>query len=212
MTTLLARLTKPSETNEAPTERDLFRTEIAVIVVFIFALFLGIGIRGNAMNNHRTVTLGDGLPRIAVPAGWITGEVEGALFYARNPRSPGFFNSEVLVATRSIAGEEANVVTVRTGLGLQRTQDLLRYRELEAQAVTVNNQPALLVTYAYVADPTRDQGAIAPPVVVQAQDLIFGVGDTAVIVTVAADAAHWDAQEAFFQMIYRSLNVRGGGE
>ena len=46
MTALLSRLTKPSVTNEPPTEGDLWRTEIAVVVLLAFALFLGIGIEG----------------------------------------------------------------------------------------------------------------------------------------------------------------------
>lgn len=210
MTAFLAQLAKPSVTNEPPTDRELFRTEIAVIVLFVFALFLGIGIRGNAVSNHRTVTLGAGLPSIAVPGGWITGQPEGTLLHARNPRTRSIFNSELTVTTRPLGGDEAGLTLVRTGLALQRTQDLLRYRELEAQSVTVNGQPASLITYAYVADPTRAQGAAAPPVVVEAQDLIFAVGDTAVIVTVAADAALWETESAYFRTIYRSLNVRGG--
>lgn len=209
MSALLARLTKPSVTNEPPSERELFRSDIAVILIFVFALFLGIGIRNNAVENHRSVRLGDGLPSISVPAGWITGQPEGALLTARNPRSRGFFNSELTVTTRPL-GDEATLTTIRTGLGLQRSQDLLRYRELGAQSVTVNNQPGTLVRYAYVADPTREQGAVAPPVVVEAQDLIFIVDNTALIVTVAANAAHWETEAPVFQMIHRSLNVRGG--
>ena len=103
-------------------------------------------------------------------------------------------------------GEDA--VMARTALGLQRSQDLLRYRELDAVTVTVNGQPGILVTYAYVADPTREQGAIAPPVVVQAQDLIFPSGENqALIVTVAADAATWDEEEPAIQIIMDSLDV-----
>lgn len=214
MTALLARLAKPSVTNEPPTREELLRTEIAVIVAVLFALFLGIGIRNNAINNQRTVRLGDGLPSIAVPAGWITGQPEGTLLYARSPRTRSLFNTELTVTTRELTGE-ATLATVRTGLALQRTQDLLRYRELEARSVTVNGQPGILVTYAYVADPTRDQGAIAPPVVVEAQDLLFTAGNSVVIVTVAADAALWDEESVYAGLIHRSLNVRqvqGGGE
>lgn len=207
MTALLARLTKPSVTNEPPSAQDLVRTEIAVVVVVLFALFLGIGIRNNAVNNHRSVRLGEGLPSIAVPNGWITGQPEGTLLHARSPRTRSSFNTEMTVTARELTGE-ATLATVRTGLGLQRTQELLHYRELEAQAVTVNGRPGILVTYAYVADPTRDQGALAPPVVVEAQDLIFTVDNNALIVTVAADATLWEAESTYVGLIHRSLNVR----
>jgi hypothetical protein len=68
----------------------------------------------------------------------------------------------------------------------------------------------MLVTYAYVADPTREQGALAAPVVAQAQDLLFVVGDQLVVVTMAADAANWDEEEDDFQVVFNSLNVEEG--
>jgi hypothetical protein len=207
MATWLNMLTKPSVTNEAPTEGELRRIDIAVIIVVLFALFLGFGIRNNASTASRTVELGEGLPTIEVPSNWITGTPEGMLLRARNPRSPSIFNAELSVTTRPLAvGEDA--MAARTGLSLQRTQNLLRYRELSVDNVTVNGQPGVLVTYAYVDDPSRDQGAIAPPVVVQAQDLIFPSGENqALIVTVATDAATWDEEVAAINIIYDSLNV-----
>lgn len=207
MSTLLHTLTKPSVTNEPPTESEQNRTEIAVIVTLIFALFLGFGIRSNALTNSRTVELGEGLPTISVPAGWIRSETEGYLFRSRNPRSPSVFDTELSVMTQGMTADE-NVVTVRTGLSIRRSQDLLRYRELNADPVTVNGAEGVLVTYAYIADPTRNQGAVAPPVVVQAQELIFAADNRAVIVTVVADAADWDDEEQYAQLVFDSLNVR----
>jgi hypothetical protein len=207
MSTLLDSLTKPSVTNEPPTDQELSRSNIAVIVVVIFALFLGYGIRNNAVNASRSVELGEGLPTIRIPSNWISGSSEETLLHARNPRTSSAFNAEVSVATRPLAaGEDARAA--RTALSLQRTQDLLRYRELTVDRVMVNGEEGLLVTYAYVADPTREQGASAPPVVVQAQDLIFPSSDNqVVIVTVAADAAAWEEQQADFDLIFDSLNV-----
>lgn len=207
MTTLLNSLTKPSVTNEPPTEQELSRSNIAVIITVIFALFLGFGIRNNAISSSRTINLGEGLPTISIPSNWISGAGEGMLMRARNPRSSSAFNAEVSVTLRPLAaGEDARAA--RTALSLQRTRELLRYRELSVERVTVRGIDGLLVTYAYVADPTREQGASAPPVVVEAQDLIFPVGNNqAMIVTVAADAAVWDERQADFGLIFNSLNV-----
>jgi hypothetical protein len=207
MSTWLNILSKPSVTNQPPTEQELARIDWAVIAIVIFALFLGFGIRNNASNASRTVELGEGLPAIDIPSNWITGTPEGMLLHARNPRSPSIFNTEVAVATRPLAvGEDA--AFARTAIGLQKSQNLLRYRELRVDNVTVDGVAGLLVTYAYVADPTREQGASAPPVVVQGQDLIFPSGEnTAVVVTVAADAARWDEEQAAIDLIYNSLDV-----
>lgn len=207
MSTWLTTFTKPSITNEPPTEGEFLRIDIAVIITVIFALFLGLGIRNSVVNASRTVSLGEELPSIKVPSNWITGKPEGVLLHASNPRSPSIFNAELNVTTRPLpAGQD--IVSVRTALGLQNTQNLLRYRELDAQEVTVNGEQGVLVTYAYVADPTREQGALAPPVVVQAQDLIFPSGSNAVIVTVATDAATWDEEQAAITLIQDSLNMK----
>jgi hypothetical protein len=201
-------LTKPSITNEQPSEKELSRIDLAVIATVIFALFLGFGIRNNASTASRTIELGQGLPTLEIPNNWITGTPEGLIFHARNPRSPSNFSAELSVAARPLAvGEDA--VAARTAVSMNRSQDLFRYRELEAQAVTVNGQPGILVTYAYIADPTREQGAVSPPVVVQAQDLIFPSGENqALIVTIATDAATWDEEEASVQLIQNSLGMR----
>jgi hypothetical protein len=207
MSTLLSTLTKPSVTNEAPSEGELRRTDIAVIITVIFALFLGLGIRNNAVNASRTVELGEGLPSIKIPSDWITGQPEGMLLQARNPRSPSIFNAEVSVTTLALPpGQDA--VAARTILGLQRTQEFDRYRELYADAVLVNGEQGILVTYAYVADPSREQGSNAAPVVVQAQDLIFPSGEnTALVVTIAADAADWDEEQPAITLIQDSLDM-----
>jgi hypothetical protein len=208
MATLIARLTKPSVTNEPPTERELSRIDIAVIVTVLFALFLGFGIRNNARTASRTIDLGEGRPALQVPSNWITGAPEGMLLVARNPRSPSIFNAELSVTTRPLTvGEDA--VAARTAIALKRSQELQYYRELEAQRVTVNGRQGIMVTYAYVADPTREQGAIAPPVVVQAQDIIFPSGNTeALIVTVATDAATWEEEQGSINIILDSLGVK----
>ncbi len=209
MSTLLTALTKPSVTNEPPTKQEIWRSDLALVITVIVALFLGVVIRGNTVNAARTVELGEGLPTVRIPARWITGQDESYLVSARNPRSPSIFDSEVKITVRPLRPDE-NMVSARAGLGVQRTQELLRYRELSADAVTIGEQPGVLVTYAYVADPTRAAGALAPPVVAQAQDLVFVEPGTnqVVVVTTAADATDWDTEERYFRIVHDSLNVR----
>ena len=208
MATWLNALTTPSVTNEPPSERDITRTDIAVIVTVIFALFLGFGIRNNARTASRSIELGAGRPGIEIPNNWLTGAAEGVILSARNPRSSSAFNTTVTVATRPLTVGEG-IRGARTMVGVQKTRDLLRYRELNVDNVTVNGQEGMLITYAYVADPSRDQGSNAPPVVVQGQDLIFPSGENqAVIVTIASDASTWDKQQAAIDLIFDSLKVK----
>jgi hypothetical protein len=158
MSTLLTALTKPSVTNEPPAEAELRRNDIAVLVLLLFALFLGWGIRNNVVNASTEIELGEGLPSISIPYGWITGKSDEYLLEARNRGSASIFDAEVRVTARPLTQNE-NLVSARTALGVQRTQELLRYRELSADPVNVGNTPGMVVTYAYVADPTREAGA-----------------------------------------------------
>jgi hypothetical protein len=207
MSAWLATLRKPSVTNQPPTHRELVRNDWAVVILIAFALFLGVGIRNNAANASRSVNLGEGLPTVQVPSNWITSTPEGMVLQVRNPRSGSAFPTEISVDSR-LLGPTDNIVTVRAGLGAQHARDLFRYRELSAEGVTVNREEGILVTYAYIADPAREQGGNAPPVVVQAQDLIFPSGNQMVIITMAADTTVWDAQTPFFDILTNSLRMR----
>jgi hypothetical protein len=68
--------------------------------------------------------------------------------------------------------------------------------------------PGTRVTYAYVADPSREAGALAPPVVVQGQDLVFIYRDHLITVSVAADSATWDEEAPAFNRVFASLHLR----
>jgi hypothetical protein len=81
---------------------------------------------------------------------------------------------------------------------------------LRAETATVFAEPALLVTYAFVADPTRAAGAVGPPVIAEAQDLIFVTGRTLVIVSVAADTTEWNEAMNDFRIIFDSLKFKEG--
>jgi hypothetical protein len=206
--TFFNRIFPPSVTNQPPTQAELRRNDIVVIVWFLFALLLGLGIRNRVLNASRIMALGENLPEISVPARWITGSDEDTVVYARNPRSPSTFDAQMSATVRDL-NEGENLVLARTALGARRTQQYDRYRELFAEPVHVLDEvEGTLVTYAYVADPTRDSGAVAPPVVVQAQDLIFITDDKVVVVTTAADASEWEADQRDFDAIYNGLDLQ----
>ncbi len=97
----------------------------------------------------------------------------------------------------------------RTAWGMRRSQELSRYRELSADAVSVlDGQPGVLVAYAYIGDPTRLVGADAPPVVADGQDLLFIDNGQLVVVSLAADAAAWEAAQPDFDIVFASLHVQ----
>ena len=213
MSALLNVFRNPSITNEPPTATEQRRNDWAVIILILFAILLGWGMRNNSVNAVKEFTFQGGIPTIAVPAPWITTQGEGVLLRAYDPASLSTFSSHVELASRPLrSGEDLSLINI--SWPLKRSQELDRFRTLSSQPVIgPTGEAALLLTYAYIADPTRESGTTGLPVVVKGQDLLFVVGDESarqlVALTTAADATHWDAEAHLFRRIHDRLGVRG---
>jgi hypothetical protein len=232
-------LTRPSPTGAPPTRAETRRNDAVLVAFAIVLVVLGWLIGRTAGSQTHTAALGDDLPTIAYPGGWLKSspgvelaalpEAEGfaagtavddappaagtgessVLFQARNPTSPSAFKAQLSAAARTVRAGEG-IADARIALSLERSRSLDRYRELEVTPVAVlDDQPAVLVTYAHIADPTRDSGASGLPVVVEAQDLLFRQGNQWVVITFAADASHFEDEARGFAATLDSLAFQG---
>lgn len=212
MATWIERLSKPSPTNEPPTKSELRRNDLLVAGIVLFALFLAFGIRNQVLNASESVRLGENLPRIAYPAGWRVQDSDGALLHAVNAGSPSGFDTQLLVTSRALRSDET-LEDARADRGIKLATSLNGYRELGSEHMTVRgDQPALVTTYAYIADPTLDMGAMGLPVVVEAQDIMFLQDGQFVIVTLAADANDWEDEQNEFAIVTNSLRLQPADE
>lgn len=208
MTLWVDRLIKPSPTNAAPGPREQLRNDIAVTVTVLFALFLALGIRNQVYNASQHVSLNDGSLRIAYPDRWALQAADGAGFTAVNFGSPSTYDSRVEVTSRPLRPDET-LEMARFDRGLKLATELSNYRELEAAPMEVlGNLPAMLATYGFVADPTRDAGATGLPVIVEAQDILFIKDDMLYVVSLRADAADWSANARNFAVVTNSLRLQ----
>lgn len=208
MTTWIEKITKPSPTNEAPTRSELRRNDLLVAALVLFALFLGFGIRNQVYNANKSVSLGENLPRIAYPESWRERKSADLLLTAVDAGSPSTFDTQVVAAGRPLRTDES-LEKARADRGIKLATTLPGFRELAADRMTVyDDQPALVSTYAYIADPTFDAGATGLPVVVEAQDIMFLDGGQFVVVTLAADAGEWDASQRDFQIVTNSMKLK----
>jgi hypothetical protein len=208
MSMWLERLTKPSPTNAPPTRREIRRNDLLVAGVALFALFLAFGVRNQVLNASASVRVVDEMPRIAYPAGWRSVNSEGTLLHVVNAGSPSTFDAQMTTTARPLRTDET-LDDARADRGIKLATSLAGYRELAAERMTVHNgQPALVTNYAYIADPTRDIGAIGLPVVVEAQDIMFLQDGQFMVVTLAADANDWDAEQDGFAIITNSLRLQ----
>jgi hypothetical protein len=89
------------------------------------------------------------------------------------------------------------------------SQKLANYRVLGTEKMEVAGQPALRIDYTYVSEPIASPYRRALPVVVEAVDYIILYGDSAYIVTLAADAQQFEAEQGQFETILSSLNFKG---
>ncbi len=208
MATWIERLTKPSPTNEPPTKSELRRNDLLVAAIVLFALFLAFGIRNQVLNASESVRLGENLPRISYPARWRVQNSDGTLLHAINAGSPSGFDTQLLVTSRALRSDET-LEDARGDRGIKLASSLNGYRELASERMTVRgDQPALVTSYAYIADPTLDMGATGLPVVVEAQDILFLQDGQLVIVTIAADANDWEDEQGEFAIVTNSLRLQ----
>lgn len=194
---------------ELPTAADWRRNDLALFATVLVLLLLGWAVARQTRANVQNVDPGVGLPRIAYPAGWTrSSDDAGQLFAARNPAGAGAYRATVSVATRPLLADDT-LNAVRTDVAFLRSRTLDRYRELAAQAVTVQGgAPAVLTTWAALADPARDSGLSGLPVVVQGQDLIFKSGNQWVIATTTANAAHSESEAAAFALFFGGFDLQ----
>ncbi len=207
----LEPLRNPSITNEAPTTFEQRRTDLVMIAVILVAVILGWSVRNGAVNSVKSYAFNGGIPTITIPSSWIESKGDGLLLRAVDPASTSTFNAYVQVFARPLReGEDLNQINV--SWPLKRSGELERFRTLDSRAVVgPDNVPAVLITYAYLADPTRESGTLGMPVVVRGQDLLFTVAEgnrtLLVVVSTAADASEWEREVGAFHAIHERLGV-----
>lgn len=201
-----------SVTNEPPSPADQRRNDWAMIGLILFALFLAWGVRNNNLNATQELTVDPALPALPVPAGWIqSAPGEEFLLRAVDPDSPSSFDARLEVSTRPLRQDET-LDLISISRPLEQTQRLDRFRSLSSAVVELaDGEPGLLLTFAYVADPTRDRGALGLPVVVKGQELLFVQAadgeQRLVVVSMAADATEWPEQREAFTGILAALGA-----
>ena len=209
MTMWVDRLIKPSPTSEAPAPREQMRNDLAVAVTVLFALILAFGIRNQALNASKFAALNEGAVRIAYPERWVLRSADDSGFTAVHFGSPSVYDTRVEASSRPLNANET-LDLARFDRGLKLAAELPGYRELEAAEMQVlNGAPAIVTTYGFIDDPTRNAGATSLPVVVEAQDVVFVHEGQVYVVSLRADASDWDANARSFAIITDSLRLTG---
>lgn len=202
------RLIKPSPTNAPPSPGEQVRNDLAVAATVLFALILALGVRNQVYSAARYATLNDGRLRIAYPERWVLREQDDAGFTAVHLASPSAYDTRAEVSSRPLRNGET-LERARFERSLQLASELTAYRELESVAMqALDGAPAIVTTYGFVADPMRELGAIDLPVVVEAQDIQFVHDGWVYVISLRADAAHWESAARSFAVVRNSIRLR----
>ncbi len=109
----------------------------------------------------------------------------------------------------ALPGTEDQLTPTVTTWTFGASQKLAHYRVLSTEKVAVAGQPAVRVDYTYVSEPIASPYRRALAVVVEAVDYLILYGDSAYVVTLAADAQQFEAEQGQFEAILSSLSFKG---
>lgn len=177
-----------------------------VIVMLALALFLRNSVTGHTQNFN------EGGVSLNYPAAWTQMAEPDQLLHAVDPFSSAQFPTGVTVRQVPLAEVSRNLSSlsdIALAWSTRQGRDLLAYRTLNVAQTTVNGQEAVLVESAYVPQVAMGSSTGSVPVVARAQNFLFQQGDTLTIITLAADANVFEAENNVWQDILATVNVGG---
>jgi hypothetical protein len=174
-------------------------------------LMLAVGLVLRVSTERRMASFSQGGLSLRYPVGWtsMAADTPGHLLYVADPFSAPQSPTGVQVwqvPTADVSRRQQSLGDLALAWSAQQARELASYRVLGVEATTVNNQQAVAIDYAYVAEPTIGTAAASIPVVVQAQDVLVVHGDTLTIVTFAADANVYQNESETWHEILAALS------
>ncbi|HEX8681339.1 MAG TPA: hypothetical protein VF707_03430 [Ardenticatenaceae bacterium] len=187
--------------------RAVQREEPEWLVWALIALMLVIGLIARSVTENRTQQWSGGGVSFNYPAEWVSFAPEGQLLQVGDPFSSPQFPTSVSVQEVPVADVGRNLTAlgdVALAWSARRGRDLVAYRALRTEPVTVGGQEAVRLEYAYVAESVLGN-TNAAPIVARAQDVLVQRGDSLTIITFAADSSQWDEALGIWRTILASL-------
>jgi hypothetical protein len=202
----------------APT-RAVRRSEPEWVVVVVVVVALAAGWLLKSIVEGQTVTFSSPELTLRYPAAWLKEETpdQETIFNASDIRSGSLYHSQVAVhitqALPTLPVENVDVEKMSpaiTAWAFQRGQQLKGFRTLDTAPAELSGRKGVMMHYVFVSDPISSPYREALPVVVEAMDYLFPAGDKTIILTVAADGMHFEAENSrWFQPILQSVTFTG---
>ena len=207
-------------TTSVPTPaRPVKREEPEWVVVAVVVVALLIGWMLKSLVESRTVTFSSSALSLNYPATWFR-EVnpdDGDVILGVTDLGFGSpYGSRVTVRTiealprlARMDDEASAAAAAVTAWTFQRSQDLDGYRVLSTGSAELDGHRGVRINYAYVSDPIASPYRKALPVVVEAVDYLFPVGDQTIVITTAAAGTQFEQESQRFATILSSVDFGG---
>jgi hypothetical protein len=209
-------MTTTSVTTPArPVKRE--EPEWVVVAVVVVALLIGWMLKNQV--ESRSVTFSGPALSLNYPATWfreLNPDDGDVIFSVTDMGFGSCYRSRVTVrateALPQLAGmddDAASATAAVTAWTFQRSQDLDGFRLLSTKSTELDGHRGVRINYAYVSDPIASPYRKALPVVVEAVDYLFSVGDQTIVITTAAAGTQFEQESQRFATILSSVDFGG---
>jgi hypothetical protein len=195
-----------------PFRRLLRDEEPEWLVWALVAGMIVIGLLVRTIFVARTVEITAGNLSVAYPADWISMTTEDPydVLARSEPMMSDPFPANVRITQLPVT-EVSTTADSLDDFALKwsdrQTEDLVGYRVLSIEPVSVQGTDAAQINYAYIAEPLLG-GPSAMPVVARGQDILIRQDATLTVVRFVADADAYDGLTATWQHILGSLKMQ----
>lgn len=201
------------ETTVNTVKRRLLRAEEPEWLVWLMVIaMLGIGLLTRSVVESRMERFKAETISLRYPAAWsnVGSEEPFTVLHVGEGLDAGLFPTSVRVLKMPVA-ELSTTAQTLGDLVLKwsdkKVEELVAYKVLSIRAATVDEQDAITVDYAYVADPILAT-ANSVPAVARAQDVLIRQGEDVVITTFAADATAYERALPIWTKVLSTLDVQ----
>lgn len=175
-----------------------WNTYLAILMVFV-VIFLGLTMRASSLNATEQFEDLEAGVRAQIPSGWLLDNNSSAYVFRVQDPDALPFKTTLQVSVMTV-GPDATPNTILDILYLQRAPRLANYQELTRSDVTLRDDEAKRMTYAYT-EFERDPFKASTPLVVQGVDVVVLRRGEAVIITYREEST------AFADNLYRFENL-----
>lgn len=183
------------------------RNAWAVVLVVAVALVFGWLLKTTTEGRSTAFTSADHRISLSYPAAWTAGRSEDGVLLSVSGLYSSGMRPSLRIYTRAL-GPEQRLADAAMAWTMSRMNALHDFRDLGSEATTLAGQSAIVLNYAYIAEPPAGAGPATLPVVARGRDTIVLLDNQYVVFSAASDAAQGELDPQLARIL-RSIKLAG---